>query len=411
MSDAPATVVQMDFALADADDFILDDPVRGVLDNSTYVLSDGFTDLSEETSSISIQRGRFSRLFDEFPAGSATLIFNNEDRDFDPTYTSSPYYGHVIPGRRVRIVTADIPIFTGKIEDWDFEYNVSLKSNAVAQAVDALGVAGYAQFNQWTPPVQFPGPRLHDVADRTEVQIGPTERNFDTGIFTLQSAVVDAGTNVLNYMQLVAQSDLGYLYATADGILTFRDRQHSANNAVSVASFALADVPFDNLTATYGTETLYGRVSVTRAGGVEQVETVDDPADFAATYGGMRSLSISGLLLETDDQAASMAAFILGIFDTPMFRFDSLTVQLGGLTPAQQSTILGIDITDMVDITFTPNNVGSAITQDVLVQGIRHDIGIKSHLVTFSFVDVTNQQVFQLDSADFGRLDIDALAL
>ena len=48
--------------------------------------------------------------------------------------------------------------------------------------------------------------------------------------------------------------------------------------------------------------------------------------------------------------------------------------------------MLALDITDQVQVTFTPNGVGSAIVQSPFIQGIRHSISVERHVVTLSLI-------------------------
>ena len=406
---AQATTVDFNFGVAEANDFILDDATRGVLDGSTYRLADGFSSVTADVTSVTIRRGRFSQLFDVFDAGSCTIALDNQDRTYDPQYSSSPYYGYIIPGRQVRITTGTTSIFVGKVEDWNFEYDVSTRSTAIAQATDALGQFGYQNLINFTPTGgQLPGARLIDVANNASWPIVDTD--FDPGVSTLQADTPDANTNDLSYMQEVAKSDLGYLFASRTGVLTFRDRHHLFNGVMSGATFGPAGIGITSVAISYGTEQLYSTVTVTRDGGTAQTVTLTSIQDFVETYGVPRSLAVSGLLLETDTQSLDMATYLLGIYDTPEYRIDSVTVQLAGLTTGNQNLVLGLEIGSLVAFSFTPNNVGSPITQDLVVQGIRHDIAPKSHLVTFAFVSSASREFFQLDSADFGVLNVNALA-
>jgi hypothetical protein len=51
---------------------------------------------------VSISRGK-DELLDGFSAGVASIELNNQDRTFDPLYTSSPYNGDIVPRREVRV--------------------------------------------------------------------------------------------------------------------------------------------------------------------------------------------------------------------------------------------------------------------------------------------------------------------
>jgi hypothetical protein len=61
-----------------------------------------WSDITSYVRSLSISRGK-DELLDGFSAGVATIELNNQDRAFDPLYTSSPYNGDIVPRREVRI--------------------------------------------------------------------------------------------------------------------------------------------------------------------------------------------------------------------------------------------------------------------------------------------------------------------
>ena len=71
-------------------------------------------DITSYVQAVNITRGR-SRELDKFEAGSFSITLNNRSRAFDPTYTSSPFYGYVVPRRRVRVSSAGVVIFSGYV--------------------------------------------------------------------------------------------------------------------------------------------------------------------------------------------------------------------------------------------------------------------------------------------------------
>ena len=97
---------------------------------------------------------------------------------------------------------------------------------------------------------------------------------------------------------------------------------------------------------------MYNRVVVTREGGSPQ--TAED-TDSQSAY-GISSLNLDGLLFENDGDALALAQFLVGQYSEPEYRFDSLTVQMSELTTFQQNQLLTLELTDQVQIKFTPNN-------------------------------------------------------
>ena len=90
--------------------FLLDDPVAGLLNNTTYVL-DGTTDYAsvlDGVNSISVRRGRRDQ-GDQFSAGTMSFTMLDTAGIFNPFDENSPYYDTALaqpglaPMRRVRL--------------------------------------------------------------------------------------------------------------------------------------------------------------------------------------------------------------------------------------------------------------------------------------------------------------------
>ena len=83
----------------------LNDPVKGILGSTEYVLGGTlYYDVTDKVKSYATSRGK-SRQLDQYTTGNASVLFNNQDRTFDPLYSGSPYAGQIIPRRPIRITT------------------------------------------------------------------------------------------------------------------------------------------------------------------------------------------------------------------------------------------------------------------------------------------------------------------
>ena len=412
MPSTPAVTVEVFFDLSatgGVDVFTLNDPVRGLLDDVTYVLADevGTDVTSKVTNTISVNRGRQSQLFTDVPAGRWSVMFNNEDRTFDPLYASSPYAGDIVPGKRCRITANGIAIADGNIDDWNLDYDLSGRSVATAECADGLAQLAAAELSAFTATAgQRAGERINAVLNRPEV-LWPANRSIDTGVTVLQGDTVNADTNALEYLQLVARSDLGVVFADRNGVLTFRDRYNLVNKVID-ATFADdgTGIPYVGVSIKTGSDLLYNRVVIEREGGTAQV--VDD-ATSQAQY-RVRTLSESGLLMDADSVALDMANYLLHLYDQPLVRIDEVEVELAGLTTTQQAAVLNLDLQSLVAVTFTPNGIAGAIERELVVEGIQHTISPASHRVRFTFGDTTLRFPFILDDPNFGQLDDDVLA-
>ena len=86
----PAPVVKIELGVnlgaRDPNTFLLNDPVRGVLDNTLYTLSgDRFFDITDRLVSATTSRGK-NQALDRIDAGNLNIIVDYFDRLFDPLY-------------------------------------------------------------------------------------------------------------------------------------------------------------------------------------------------------------------------------------------------------------------------------------------------------------------------------------
>lgn len=411
--------------------FVLNDPVQGELD-STFVLGgELFYDVTEKVRSVSVRRGR-SRRLDKSQTGSASVILDNRDRTFDPLYSGSPYAGQVKPRRPLRIKVSGQPVFTGLIEDWNLDYDVSGDSVASASCVDGFVLLAGAELLGFTATAQTSGERVDAILDRAEVAWPAGSRNIDTGSQQLQADAVAANTNALSYLQLVEESEVGSLFIGADGVLTFKAANTPpaaivdpiltdgspiavdyndptvAYSDAAIKYVGLDDddiaVAYQGIAVEYGTETLFNRVVVSRAAGT--AVAVDD-LDSQAEY-GVSVLDRSGLLSAADDQVDLIANFLLNKYAEPQVRIREVTVDLGTIDAVPQ--LVGLEIGDLIRVRYTPNQIGEQISQIAIVEGLAHNVTPQQHLMTFALDRITTLP-FELDSIDFGVLDESTLGL
>lgn len=399
----PTKTVEIGFDLTSAGGpfFTLDDPVQGVLDNTSFTLGGTlFYDVTDYVININSNRGR-SRELDKYNAGGLEVVFDNSTRVFDPLNSASPYAGQIVPHREIRVRSNGSAVFYGLIDDWNLNYNPGGDNTAAAVASDGFTLFAQQTLSAHTATPQLTGARINAVLDRPEVNWDSANRNIDTGTINLQGDVVDDGTAALGYLQLVETTESGNLFIDKSGRITFQD---ALTGPSSVGLVTLTDdgtgIPFSNVSVVYGSELLYNRVVITRAGGLPQVA---DDTDSQNSY-GISSLNMDGLLFNSDADSLSLADALLGTYSEPEYRFDSITVQMSELSTEQQNSLLALELTDQVQIKFTPNNIGSQIVKYGQITGIDHRVGIFVHELTFRFRTLEYAE-FVLDDAVFGLLD------
>ena len=399
----PQTKVYIGFDLAASGGnlFTLNDTTKGKL-NSTFVLGgDVLTDVTQYVQSVSISRGK-SRELDRYTAGNASVTLHNDSRIFDPFNAASIYYSQILPRKPIAIETNGDRVFTGFIDDWDLTYDISGKSYASVAAVDGFLRLSTSELGSFTTTSQLSSDRVTAILNRPEVAWPIANRSIATGLTTLQADVVPQSQNVLQYLQLVETTENGQLFVNRSGAVTFKNRATipPLTTTVVFADDATANaIPYTNIGVVYGSENLYNRVTVTRAGGTAQVY---DSLASQAKY-GIAAYSLDGLLLTSNAEALLLASYLVGLYDEPELRINEVTVNLHDKTPVQVDNLLNIEIADVVKVIFTPNKVGAAIDQYAIVTGISNDIGIDRHELTFKLGSVSSFPII-LDNPIYGRL-------
>ena len=209
------------------------------------------------------------------------------------------------------------------------------------------------------------------------------------------------GQNVLEYLQTVTNTEPGSIFIGSDGFIVFKDRTVAP---VSGSQVVFADdnsgVQFSEVQVIYGSELLYNYIQIERNNGGTAIAQDDDSIN---SY-GQQALIQSGLLMNSDADALSLANYLLGELSEPEYRFETLTVQLEALSSLNQTKVLGLEIGDVCQIKFTPNNVGTQIDKFASIIRIDHDIQPASHRITFGFQTLDYASLV-LDDLEFGILD------
>jgi hypothetical protein len=422
----------------------------------TVYFNGSAVDVTNYVRSVTIRRGR-SRELDRFSTGTASVVFNNEDRRFDPLYSAGPYFGQIRPRLRVSVVRDEISLFDGLIEDWNLDYDLSGKSDASISCVDGLALLAQTALNEFTNAQQTPSERITSVITRPEVSYsGATD--FDPGFNVMQADLVAANTDTLGYLDKVVATDLGRLFVDGAGVLRYRDRTSGISSSPQVVFASESDpyvqqlstlsdstlwfdaaeplplrvdadakaqvilqdavlffdatspdyvapvVPFSDVAVELGSEFLFNRIQITRAGGVVQI-AVDD--DSVTTY-GVRTYSADGLLFLGDSETLEFADFLSTLYSQPDVRVAGHTVLLHGLDTTTRRYMQRLEIGDVVRTVWTPNNVGQAFDSLSLVEGIEHAIDVDTHTLKVQLTPFSAEG-FILDDPNRGLLDTSEL--
>jgi len=385
--------------------FKLNDAVFGLLD--TGVLGGiEFADLTHLVESVNITRGR-NRELTQFNAGTANVTFDNVTRVLDPLNDASIYYPNVLPRSPIIILANGIPIYTGVVVDWNLEYDISNQDLMYANCSDDFTVLANQAMSAFTPSAELSSDRVNTVLNRPEINYAGG-RIIGTGSSNLGAYAVSENTNVLNYLQLVTKSEQGYLYISADGVLTFKGRS-DVLNPVANADFTTtgSGIPYQTLINEFGDELLYNDIiTESPAGGPFNAADPNSQALYQS-----QQYTATDLLNSSATEVQQLGQYLLGKYKEPVLRFTGLSTQMAALTPAQQDAALRLDLTDVATVqknyvTGTPLSV----TQTLIVSGVTHSITPLNHIIGYTFESVDGSQYLTLDDAIFGILNQNLLA-
>lgn len=395
-------LVEIGFDLTNAENTLfieLDDPVKGILGSSDYVLGGAiFFDVTDDVVSFSINRGK-GRQLDRYGAGNATITLRNEDRKYDPLYTGSPYSGQIIPRRAVRITTNGQRIYTGSIDDWDLSYSVSGESTSRAVCSDNMYLLANQSLGSAVNIEQFPGPRINGILNKAEVDWPADIRNLDTGETELQADIISEGTNALSYIQQVTQTEPGSFFVNRNGFAEFIGRYRRTTTSEVIFADDNSGIPYNNLNVLYGSELLYNTITVTQKDGVTvQASDASSQDDY-----GILAYEINDLLMKNSSDAINLATFLAAKYSQPEYRFEQLTVQVDKLDETDQQKVLSAELGDAVQVKFTPNGVGSPIEKTAEIIRIAHSATPEQHTITFGLGSL-EYSTWTLSDLVFGKL-------
>ena len=391
--------------------FTIGDPINGVL--GVGILSDQTTpalvvDLTDITRQITIRRGR-NITRDTYEAGTAIIRVYDNNGDFNPQNPSSPYYGQLTPLRKLRISAAyagtTYYLFSGYTTDYTYSYDQAEQVGYVdISAADAFRLFNLAAVTAITGQSagQDTGTRINKILDTVDFPNGM--RSIDTGNSLTQADPATSRTS-LAAIQNVEVSEQGAFYITPEGNSIFKNRHNTIASAGStpIAFNQTGDIPYKNLVFAFDDKLIVNQSNVTRIGGVTQ--TYID-ADSVATY-FPHSITYTDLVVDTDAEAANIAAIYTATRSTTTIRIDAMTIDLLD-TAVPTGTILGMDYFTNVEISNIQPD-GSTITKELQVQGVSWDITPNRWLGTFTTLEPITDG-FIIGNSTYGVLGDDILS-
>lgn len=391
--------------------FTIGDPVNGVL--GVGILSDATApnsviDLTNVTRAIKIGRGRnIGR--DIYEAGTCTVRIYDQTGRFNPQNTSSDLYGYLTPLRKLRVSAEyngnDYYLFSGYTTDYVYTYdkaeNVSYVDINASDAFRLLNLAAITSVSGQSAG-QDTGTRIGKILDT--VQFPNAMRTIDTGNSLTQADPATSRT-ALQAVQNCEFSEQGAFYFSPEGNAIFKNRSNTISSAggTPIAFNQTGGIPYKNLVFAFDDKLIVNQANITRIGGTKQTKT---DATSVATY-FPHSVTYSDLVVDTDTDAANIAAIYVATRSTTTIRIDQMTIDIYD-DSVPSDTILGLDYFQNVLISNIQPD-GSTITKNLQVQGVIWDITPNSWLGTFITLEPITDG-FIIGNSTYGVLGDDILS-
>ena len=401
------------------DAFVLDDALKGVLDNTTYVL-DGtteFADVMDSVTTITVRRGRRD-VGDQFSAGTMTFTIQDVNGVFNPFDQNSPFYDTaeskpgLAPLRAVQLIrysATNVPesLFSGYVVNYDYNFALGGLDTVTVYCADQFYLLAQTYLDQLNVTAETSGERIETVLDLPEVDFPAGSRAISTGTVNLghdSAYTVPAGTNVLQYItQINETAEFGRVFMSRSGVLTFQDRIGNTLSA-PLANFHDdgTNFKYDGVGISFEADAVINRSVVTALDG--KTFTATDAGSIATYF--IQTSSITNSLLHLQTEVDTAASYLLNPEPEP--RFTSVATKYLMLTTAQKDTLATIDIGDTITVekTFPTGNTTTQLAQELSVEGIEHylDFGT-GHRVLYSTAPTTIVYELILDDAVYGTLD------
>jgi hypothetical protein len=400
------------------DAFTLDDPVKGLLDSTEYVL-DGTTEFAsviDGATGISVFRGRRD-IGDQFTAGTMSFDLNDTFTGgiFNPFDTLSPYFNtdDAVPGlapmRKVVLSREGEELFNGYIVDYSYNFNLGGLDTVSVSCADDFYLLSQTYLNEFNVTEQLASARLVALLALPEVNAFqlPGEQNIETSTITLGGAAaytVPNGTSVAAYTAKINESVQGRIFISRDGVFTFQDR---IGNTLSASSADFHDdgtaIPYDNVGISFEANQVINRASVTHAGATTP-EIAEDLTSQATYF--IQTTAISDALVHNDTAALDLANYLL--VGQPEARYTNVSTLFASLTDAQRDTVAVLEIGNTITIekSFTSGVTITSLAQELAIEGIQHEIDLSTgHRITLFTSPTTLVFELILDDLVYGTID------
>ena len=370
--------------------FVIGSPDNGIIGVNAFGSSDVViptVDLTPNVYSISIRRGR-NIMKDQYDAGTAVVRVLDPLGYFNPQNPSSPYFGYLVPLRKVRVsattATASHFLFSGYVNDYKYYFPTGQET----AYVDILCTDGFRllQMSQIQTVAdsgagQTTGTRLNKILD--DVQFPNSMRVISTGNATCIADPATIRTTLDAIKNVEFSEGLGAFYMSPDGSAIFKSRTEVTKSVATtpVVFNQTGGIPYKQLKYAFDDKLIINDVKFSRVGGA--VQNVFSQASIDKYF--PHSLTQENLVAQDDAQVLGAAQNYVNTRKETTIRIDEMTVDL--LDPAvPTNTMIGLDYFDNLTITNVTDQ-GSTIVKTLQAQGFAWDITPNKMSVTITTLE------------------------
>lgn len=371
--------------------FVIGDPTYGVIGVSRFGSDSTIipvVDLTPNVYQISITRGR-NIMRDTYEAGNATIRVLDPEGYFNPQNTLSPYYGYLVPLRKIRIsastATTNAWLFSGYVQDYKYTFPQGQETAYVdITATDAFRLFNMANVQTIpdTAAGQDTGTRIGKILDY--VEFPASMRSISTGLSTCIADPATARTSLEAIKNAEFSEGMGAFYMDGSGTAVYKNRTEVVESIgeTPIVFNQTTGIPYKNVQLAFDDKLIINDVTFTRLGG-GTTQAVYDQTSIDKYF--PHSLNRPDLVAQTDDIVLNVAREYVVTRKETTIRFDSMTVDLLD-TAVPTDTMIALDYFDNLEITNVTQE-GSTIVKTLQTQGVKWDITPNRMLCTLTTLE------------------------
>ncbi len=227
--------------------------------------------------------------------------------------------------------------------------------------------------------------------------------NLTTGGSVVQP-IDTQGQTLLSALKECETAEQGRLFIDGNGKVAFISRNATATTAIyknSQRTFgdSTGELPYTQLEFTFNDQLVKNRVIIERANGL--TFTANDTTSQGQYF--IRTDSISSLINNSDQDVADIANYRIAVYKQPALRIESMTINPRS-DVSLYSGCIGDEIGTRITVNRRPQNVGSVISKQLIIEGVSHKIGSQTWETTYNLSPAPLPFLI-LDDTTYGVID------